>query len=277
VYMNVVDENYLPLHEHQLLAGRNFTAKAEDAVEDEVIVNEQLLKRFGLDKKGPEHAIGEVITFDKKDLTIIGVVKDFHYETVEDSIEPMIIRYLHHTNYGYLNVKIATHDIPVTRARIEAAWKKLDNIHPISAQFYDDQIETAYSQFLVMIKVIGFLGFLAICISSMGLFGMVIFTTETKMKEISIRKVHGASERSLVFLLSRGFLFLLFLAAMIALPMTYLLFDKVVLAQFVYHEPIGFVELIVGFVAILAIALLMIGSQTWRVARTNPAHVLKGE
>jgi putative ABC transport system permease protein len=277
VYMNVIDEHYLPLHSHQLIAGRNFKSRAENATEDEAIVNEQLLKRFGLDKKGPEHAIGEVISFDHKDLTIIGVVKDFHYETIEDPIEPMILRYLHPTTFGYVNVKISSNDIPGTLARIESAWKKLDNIHPLNAQFYDDQIEKAYSQFLVMIKVIGFLGFLAICISSMGLFGMVVFTTETKMKEISIRKVHGASESSLIFLLSRGFLFLLLLAGFIALPVTYFFFDKVILAEFVYHEPIGFIELVAGLIVVLAIALLMIGSQTWRVAKTNPAHVLKSE
>jgi putative ABC transport system permease protein len=277
VYMNLVDESYLPLHDHKLLAGKNFVSRAEGAEEDEVIVNEQLIKRFGFDKKNLDHAIGEVITFDRKDLTIIGVVKDFHYETVEDPIEPMILRYLQPTSYGYLNVKISGDNIPGTLAGINAAWKKLDNIHPINAEFYDDQIEKAYSQFLVMIKVIGFLGFLAICISSMGLFGMVVFTTETKMKEISIRKVHGASERSLIFLLSRGFLILLVLAAGIALPVTYFIFDKVILAQFVYHESIGIFELVAGLMIVLAIALLMIGSQTWRVARTNPAHVLKGE
>src|SRR6185369_6968013 len=97
-------------------------------------------------------------------------------------------------------------DLPATVARIEAAWKKVDKVHALDAKFYDDQIEHAYAQFSVMVKVIGFLAFLAICISSMGLFGMVVFTTETKLKEISIRKVLGASEGNLVVLLSRGFL-----------------------------------------------------------------------
>jgi putative ABC transport system permease protein len=277
VYMNLVDENYLPLHDHKLIAGRNFASRAENAQEDEVIVNEQLLKRFGLDKKGADRAIGEVITFDGKDLTIIGVVKDFHYETVEDPIEPMVIRYLHHGNYGYINVKITSKDLPATMTRIESAWKKLDNIHTMHAEFYDDQIETAYSQFLVMIKVIGFLGFLAICISSMGLFGMVVFTTETKIREISIRKVLGASEGGLVLLLSRGFFALLSLAILIALPATYFFFDKVILSNFVYHQPIGWTELFIGAGGVLVFAGFIIAFQTWNIARTNPANVLKSE
>lgn len=277
VYMNLVDENYLPLHKHKLIAGKNFSFRSENAKEDEIIVNEQLVKRFALDKKGIEHAVGEVITFDGKDLTIIGVVKDFHYETIEDPIEPMVIRYLHHGNYGYLNVKINSKDLPATMARIEEAWKKLDNIHSLQAEFYDDQIETAYSQFLVMIKVIGFLGFLAICISSMGLFGMVVFTTETKIREISIRKVLGASEGGLVMLLSRGFFLLLSISILIALPVTYIFFDKIILSNFVYHQPIGWTELVIGATGVLIFAALIIAFQTWNIARTNPANVLKSE
>ncbi len=129
----------------------------------------------------------------------------------------------------------------------------------------------------MMLKVIGFLAFLAVCISSMGLFGMVVFTTETRLKEISIRKVLGASEGKLIFLLSRGFILLLSIAAGIALPITYLFFDKVVLANFVYHDPIGWPEMLIGFLSVMGIAFLMVGSQTFKVARSNPAEVLKRE
>jgi len=128
-----------------------------------------------------------------------------------------------------------------------------------------------------MIKVIGFLAFLAISIASMGLFGMVVFTTETRLKEISIRKVLGASEGKLVYLLSKGFLLLLSLAALIALPITYLFFDKVVLSNFAYHEPIRLTEILIGFLIIMIIAFLMVLSQTLKVARRNPAEVLKNE
>ena len=163
------------------------------------------------------------------------------------------------------------------RDRIEAAWKRIDKVHPLDAHFYDDQIEEAYRQFSVIVKVIGFLAFLAVCIASFGLFGMVVFTTETKLKEISIRKVLGANEPSLVYFLSKGYLGLLVLSAAIALPSTYLLFDKLVLTQFAYHQPIHFWELTVGFWAILLLAFVLIGSQTLKAARTNPANVLKNE
>jgi ABC-type antimicrobial peptide transport system permease subunit len=87
----------------------------------------------------------------------------------------------------------------------------------------------------------------------------------------------GASERSLIYILSRGFLFLLLLSALLAIPVTYLFFEKVVLASIVYHAPITVMELSVSVIVVMAIALLMIGSQTLKVARSNPAEVLKTE
>jgi putative ABC transport system permease protein len=277
VMLNFINENYLALHEHKFLAGKNFTPKAENAEESEAIVNEQTLKRFDIGGGDPIRALGEVILIDGKKLIIVGVVEDFHYETVEEKIEPTVFRYFHYGTSGYVNAKIAAKNLPAAMSGVEDAWRKVDKVHPLEATFYDDQIEEAYSQFSVMIKVIGFLAFLALSIASMGLFGMVVFTTETRLKEISIRKVLGASEQKLVYLLSKGFLFLLCLAALIALPVTYVFFDKVVLSNFAYHEPIALTETFTGFLLIMVIAFVMVLTQTLKVTRTNPAEVLKDE
>jgi ABC-type antimicrobial peptide transport system permease subunit len=262
-----------------MIAGKNFSAELSGpgkGEESEVIVNEQVLKRFGIGQDDPNKALGEIVTVDGKKLAIVGVLKDFHYGTIENKIEPVMLRYSSEPG-GYLNVKIASKDWPATLAAIEKAWRKIDKVHSLEAAFYDDQIERAYNQFSVMIKVIGFLAFLAVCIASMGLFGMVVFTTETRLKEISIRKVLGASEWKLIFLLSKGFLLLLTLAALVALPTTYLFFDNIILANFAYHQPIGLMELTTGVLVVMAIAFLMIGSQTLKVAQSNPAEVLKNE
>ncbi|GAB4014673.1 ABC transporter permease [Spirosoma migulaei] len=277
VWLNQVDEHYLPVHNHKLVAGKNFTLRPKKGEESEAIVNEQVLKRFNIAKRDPEKALGNVVTVDGKKLTIVGVLKDFHYGTMDKKIEPVMFRYSADEPWGYLNVKIASTDLPATMASIDKAWRKLDKVHPLEAKFYDDQIEEAYSQFSVMVKVIGFIAFLAICIASLGLFGMVVFTTETRLKEISIRKVLGATEGGLVFLLSRGFLGLLLVASLVALPATYFFFDKVVLTNFAYHQPIGLSELVIGIGLVMLLAFLMIGSQTLKAARNNPAKVLKSE
>jgi ABC-type antimicrobial peptide transport system permease subunit len=277
VWQNIVDENYLPMHQHRLASGTNFTLRPKDGEESEVIVNEQVLKRFNIAKRDPQKALGEQVLVDGKKLTIVGVLKDFHYGTVENKIEPVVFRYSAEPPGGYVNVKIASPDLPATMASIGSAWRRIDKVHPIDATFYNDQIEKAYSQFSVMVKVIGFISFLAICIASLGLFGMVVFTTEIRLKEISIRKVLGATEGGLIYLLSRGFLTLLAVAALVALPATYLFFDKVILTKFAYHLPLHLYEFLVPLLAVVVLAAGLIGSQTLKAARSNPVKNLKVE
>lgn len=282
VLTNQVDQNYLPLHGYKLLAGGNFIAQPSTAqAVKEVIVNEQVLKRFNIANGDPEKAIGEEITFSNfnlhgQKLTIVGVMQDFHYGKVDNLIGPTAFMPWTPEDRTMINAKIQSTDLLATLAKIESTWKKIDRVHPFEAKFYDEEIEEAYSEFSSMIKIIGFLAFLAISIASMGLFGMVVFTTETRLKEIGIRKVMGASSGSLIYLLSRGFLTLLSIAALIALPVTYVFFDNVLLRRFPYHTPVQIVELLVGLLAVLLIAFLMIGSQTLKAARSNPVEVLKG-
>jgi ABC-type antimicrobial peptide transport system permease subunit len=276
VFLNIVDDRYLPMHKYKFLAGRNFESKSPGSEETEAIVNEETVKRFRIGKGRYERAIGETLAIDNKKLTIVGVLKNFHYGTVENKIEPMVLRYSSSPG-GYLNIMIRSNNIPETHAAIESIWRKIDPVNTLDAHFYDEQIEEAYSQFSVMIKIIGFFSFLAICIASMGLFGMVIYSTEKRLKEISIRKVLGASEGSLVYLLSRNFLLLLIIAACISIPLTWIFFDKVVLVHFAYHQPIGPGDILLGFLAVSCIAFLMIGSHTLKIARANPGRVLKAE
>jgi len=283
VLTNHVDENYVPLHEHKLAAGGNFIARPTTAeAATEVIVNQQVVKRLNIGAGDPGKAIGEEITFSNfkvngRKMIIVGVMKDFHYGKVENLIEPVAFMFWTPGDRAIINAKIQSNDIQATVAKIESAWKKIDRVHPFQAKFYDEEIEDAYSEFSAMIKIIGFLSFLTISIASMGLFGMVVFTTETRLKEISIRKVMGASSGNLIYLLSRGFLLLLSISALIALPVTYVFFENVVLTKFPYHTPVQIAELFVGLLAVLLIAFIMIGSQTMRAARSNPAEVLKSE
>ncbi|GAB3275028.1 ABC transporter permease [Larkinella harenae] len=276
-WINFVDENYVPLHRHRFLAGTNFKNRPTSGNETEVIVNEQVIKRFNIADRNPANAIGKQVIVDNIPLTITGVLKDFHYGTMDKKIEPTVFRYSAEEPGGYLNIGIKSEDYPAAIASIEEAWRKIDKVHPLKAKFYNDQLEEAYRQFEIMVKVIGFITFLAICIASMGLFGMVVFTTETRLKEISIRKVMGASESSLIFQLSKGFLLLLAIAALVALPVTYFFFDQFVLTKFVYHLPLGFGELFASVLIVMALACLLIGSQTLKAARRNPAKVLKNE
>ena len=283
VLTNHVDENYLALHGYKLIAGGNFVARpTTSSAAREVIVNEKVLKRFNIADGDPEKAIGKEITFSSfrikaRKMTIVGVMKDFHYGKVDNLIEPAAFMFWTPEDGAVVNAKIQSKNIPETMARIESAWKTIDPVHPFRAEFYDEAIEDAYSEFSTMIKIIGFLSFLAVSIASMGLFGMVVFTTETRIKEIGIRKVMGASPGNLVFLLSRSFLLLLSISAFVALPVTYLFFENFVLTNFPYHQPVQIVELSAGLLVVLLIAFIMIGSQTMKAAKRNPVETLKSE
>ncbi|MGC4020901.1 MAG: ABC transporter permease [Cyclobacteriaceae bacterium] len=279
VYYNMVDENYLPLHEHKLLSGRNFNAKAADSItETEIIVNKQVLKRFNIANQNPEKAIGEIVKVDGKEMQIIGVMQDFFYGRANDKVSEreVMLRYSN-KKANWLSVKIESRDLLSTYDKIEKAWKKIDSVHPIEAQFYDEQIAKSFAGLQASVKVAGFIAFLAISIASLGLLGMVVFTTETRLKEISIRKVLGASEAGLLLLLGKGFFILLIVAAVIALPITYLFFDQILFQEIANHTPIAFVDLTFGFLVIMLLAFVMISLQTFKATRSNPAQVLKNE
>lgn len=278
ILYNTVDENYLPLHEHKLLAGKNFTAKLDSINETEVIVCQHVLKKFNIAGNNPQKAIGEILKIKGKEVQIIGVIQDFRYGKADDKGDnrDVILRYSP-KKANWLNVKIGSPDILATYGKIESIWKKIDPVHPMDAKFFDDQIEKSFAGLKAAVKVAGFIAFLAISIASLGLLGMVVFTTETRLKEISIRKVLGASEASLLRLLGKGFFVLLILAAIIALPITYLFFDQVVFQEIGNHTSIAFMDLTMGFFAVMFLALVMISLQTFKATRTNPAEVLKSE
>jgi putative ABC transport system permease protein len=276
VSMNVVDEYYIPLHDHQLVAGKNFSPRSEQAEESEVIVNQQVLKRFNL-PKDPTLSIGEILKVGGKDLRIVGVMKDFQYGRANNESQKETIFRCTPKEIDYVNVKILSTDLVGTYAKIQSIWKKLDPVHPFEAKFYDDEIEESFRGLSASMKLAGAIAFLAVCIASLGLLGMVVFTTETRMKEISIRKVMGATEGGLVYLLGRGFFVLLAFAALIALPLTYFFFEQVMLPKIANHAPLSFIEGGIAVMAVAAIAVVMIGSQTLKVAKANPAEVLKNE
>ena len=277
IHYNSVDNKYLPLHEHKLVAGSNFTRPylSNDSLPYEIIVSKSLLDYF--DIEGPEAALGEIFTFRGRQAEVIGVINDFQYTTINNISRPFVFRNYTKNQVNYLNIKINSTDQFATRDKVEAIWKKIDDVQPIEASFYNDDIEEIYTEYAVIVKIIGYLAFLAITIALLGLLGMVIFTTETRLREIGIRKVLGATEGNLVYLMGRGFMFLLLISAVVAIPATYLLFDTVVFAEFVNRAGIGFVEIFGGTLLVFIIAVLTISSHTIRAARINPSVTLRNE
>jgi ABC-type antimicrobial peptide transport system permease subunit len=276
-WYNKIDENYINVLGLKLIAGQRFHPHAENEAESEVIVNQTLINQLRLGNNNPDKALGEFLTIDGKKLQIVGVVKDFHSNTLDGKIKPFLFRYGHGQDLQYLNVKIQSKDLPSTMDKLSRVWRKIDGVHPIQSKFYDESIQQAYSEYASMIKVVGYISFLAVAIASLGLLGMVMISAESRRSEISIRKVFGASTPRLTYLLSKSFFVLLVVSGLVALPVAYLIFDKIILRGIAYHAPIGYVELFSGFLGVLIIAMIIILSQTFKVATTNPAKVLRNE
>jgi putative ABC transport system permease protein len=274
VYYNNIDQNYLPLHGFTLIVGRNFSN--ENNSRNHVLVNEQLLKHFRISPDNPIKAVGEIVHLNGKDREIIGVVKDFHYGGAERLIEPFVFSYAP-SEAKFVSARITSGDPLAALASVEAAWRKVDHTHLLQATHYKDQVEESHSGISAILKIIGFLSFLTVSIAALGIFGMTVFTTETRLREISIRKVFGSNELNLIYLLSKGSLIMLTLSALIALPSAYLLFDKLLLPNIAYHVPVAIGDLLAGAVGVTIVVLILIGSQTLKAARCNPAEVLKYE
>ena len=277
--VNYADRNYFDLHQYEFVAGGTFPYDLEEGDPKYIVIDELFLKRFNFET--PESAVGEVLTMmdrlgDQK-LEIVGVVRDFQYVKVHNEPRPCAIIQGVSENYQFLNLLVQTDNALGLMEKLESIWTGVDKVHTFEARFYDEQIQEAYDDQATLFKLFGFLAFLAISIASMGLLGMAVFTAETRIKEISVRKVLGASVRNLIFILSRGFVIMLLIAAGIAMPLAYLFFKEMVMVDFTNRITIGPLELLSGVILVFSIGLLTISWQTGKAARTNPAETLRNE
>ncbi|MFZ1805823.1 MAG: ABC transporter permease [Cyclobacteriaceae bacterium] len=272
VFQMVIDDHYLSNLNLELLVGRNF--EQSEISKNKIIVNEIFLEKNGIESSSA--ALGKIFILDDKELEVIGVVENFHYAPLDESIESFMFRY-DERQWHVANVKIASTNILGTLTDMEESWKPLAGEKKFAAHFFEEEIEDAYSHYFVLVKICGFLGFLAITISCLGLLGMVVLTVESKTKEIGIRKVMGASISGMIVMLSKDFLKLIVIASCIALPLTYLFFDKVYFRSQHYKIPIGATEIVLSIIIILSFGLATILSQTMKAAQANPVDTLRND
>ncbi len=271
-----LDENYIANLGLTFLAGGNFDPSREGGGERHVILNERALESFGL--TDPVSAIGHAIVVnDSVLLSVIGVVKNFHFRPMNYEIGPLALRY-DTKEFGYLSAKIASGQKKAVTAAIEPIWKKVDPVHPLEWQMMSEEIDQAYtdSGFVDVLKIVGYISFLAVTLACLGMLGMAMYATQTRMKEIGIRKVMGASSFEVVFLLSKSFLILIGIAALIGTPVGYLM-GNLFLDSYAYKSPISLWVLLSGVTIMSVLGVMTISSQTWNAAVDNPVNSLRYE
>ncbi len=276
-----IDDSYIQNMKLEILAGKGFdvsTRAGSDSAEQYVVINEQAVTAFGFNS--PEQALGKQIFFGSDPETafssqVIGVVKDFHYRSLLSEIGTLVLRN-RMDGIRWANIRLNGKQLAEGVAFVEESWTEIDAIHDLSMDFHDAQIAETLITIKDSTKVVGFISFIAIVIACLGLLGISAYQAESRLKEISIRKILGASPRQIVYLLSRGFLLLLLVAVVIALPLTWWLTDSW-LSQFAYSINMNLLYFGWGVFLMLALGALTIGSQALSAALRNPIDALRAE
>jgi predicted permease len=235
------------------------------------IVNETAVKRFGY-----TDPIGKSITMWGVKGKIIGVVKDFHFNSLHDQIKPLIIRYGENADNGFAVVRTMPGKTKEALASLETITKQLNPDFQFTYTFSDDAYNKLYNNEQIVSKLSDGFSFLAIFISCLGLLGLAMFTAEQRLKEIGIRKVLGASVGSLFALLSSEFLVLVVIALVIATPVAWYAMD-IWLRNFAYHEPMHWWTFALAGAIIILIALATVSIQSVKAALVNPIKSLRSE
>ena len=271
----IVDEDYLTNMELNLVAGKFFTAEQAASNKDYIVINEEAVKK--LQYGSPLDAVGEVLIsqYDSTRKTIIGVVVDYNHRNLTRTISPMALLY-DTSQFDLLQVRY-TGGYEDAARNVEKAWAVVNPGLKIDYKEVESQIKQFYELvFGDIVKILGVVAFLAILISCLGLLGMATYATETRMKEISIRKVLGSGSTALVLLLSKGFLAVLALAIAIGVPATYFI-NNLWLELIAYHTTISIPVIVQGVLILLLFGVLTVGSQTIRTTFVNPVDNLKND
>ena len=265
-----VDGHFVPNLGLQIIAGQNFVGTPDK----QLLLNEAAAQRLGF--ADPEAAIGQRISSgDGAELTVMGVVKNFHFESLGNAIEPLILTYKPEL-FSYANVRVQAGSAPAVAQKLEQIWRALDKVHPFRYAFFDAQIEANYAEYADSIRLLGLTSGLVVLIAGLGLLGIATYKIEAKTKEIGIRKVLGASVASVVNLLSMDFFKLVLWANVLAGPVAWLLLQAT-MQQFAFRVGIGWwVFAVAGGLALL-IALLTVATQAVRAALANPVESLRYE
>jgi ABC-type antimicrobial peptide transport system permease subunit len=235
------------------------------------VLNESALKIIGY--KDP---IGKPLTFWGKKGTIIGVLKDFHFNSLHTPINPLVLRLDENIGYGAALVRTEPGKTKEALANLEKLCKQLNPKFPFTYKFSDEEYQKLYTSEQVVSRLANYFAFLAIFISCLGLLGLVMFRSEQRTREFGIRKVLGASPVTLFNLLSKEFLLLVLIAMLIASPIAWITMSKW-LQDYSYQVDISWWMFVAAGALAIVIALLTVSFQAIKAAVANPVKSLRTE
>jgi putative ABC transport system permease protein len=285
-YFFGADKDFIRTYDIDLIQGRNFDTRADSSC---IIVNETAARMLNITEvAGQSVEIGAVsrggpfrplndnnIPFTPR---VVGVVKDFHFQSLRDRIEPLVIAYNENPiqPIDYYTVKIAGTGISETLEKLKAIMVKNDEREPFEYHFLDDQLALFYIEDERRQTLLGWVALATIFIACLGLFGLATYSAEQRVKEIGVRKVLGATMANLVSLLSMDFVRLVLIANIIAFPIAWWGTTQW-LQEYAYHIDLQWWVFLVAAIAASMIALLTVSYQAFKAARSNPVKSLRSE
>ena len=271
-----VDYNFLETYGMTLDSGRFFN-ESFTSDKDACIINESARKDFKITDIEKTRFMEPRDSGKINYLPVIGVVKNFNYESLRNPIGPYILKFQNdYMLWGYITVRLSAQNYSKTITAIEDKWKEFVSNNPLQYYFLDADFELMYKQEKQNAQMAVIFSILAIFIAALGLFGLTSFTLEQRTKEIGVRKAMGSSVTGIYIVISREVIILVSVSALIAWPLVYYWAGKW-LQNFYYKINLGFFTLIVGLAIALGIAILTISYRILRAARVNPAQSLKYE
>jgi len=266
-----VDFDFFNVYDIGILEGRTFSEDFSLDKVQAVVINETAARDLGW-----EEPVGRKLYAQGKEWTVIGVTRDFHFESLHREIDPLVFMYHGNRQIDYFSIKVSPSDILSTIGFIEEKWKKFSPEFPFQYAFLDERIDRIYKAEQKLGQSFNIFTFIALSIACLGLIGLASFITEQKRKEISIRKILGADFQSIIVLLAREYMKCIAAASVIAWPISYFVMSRW-LQNFAYRINIGLWTFILSGALALIIALFTVSYQSFKAAFANPADSLRYE
>jgi putative ABC transport system permease protein len=275
--VNLIEPGLIETMQYELLAGRTFSQNRYEADKEKtVIINEAAAQHMGWK---PEEALGKKITSEwggNLNLEVIGILKNFNYESLYNEIRPMVFVAHDPSWYSFAIVHAKPGNWKSLLASLEQSWAKYNASLPFEYTFLNDQVNKQYEADKRLSEIITYLTSIAIFISCLGLYGLAAFTAEQRTKEIGVRKVLGASVSNITALLSKDFLKLVLIGNIIAWPVAHYGMSRW-LEDFAYRIDISPWIFVLAGSAALLIAILTVSFQSIKAALANPVKSLRSE
>lgn len=271
----VADFKFNNVYKPQLAAGFGFSPEGKN----EIIVDDRILKAFQLPLDSAIGSIIHLMQYDiEENLEVVGVLGNYISDGLTSSQMPLIIRNQRDTALtNLITINISTTNVNEALGKIEAGWNAVAQGKDFEPVYVDDAIEEGYAPFFNFMNLLTLAGIAVIVIAVLGQFGMALYNAESRVKEIGIRKVLGATFYSIARLFSLGTLKSLIISGLIAIPLIYLVFREMIVPSFAMQLEISELTLIATLLSLWGIVIGIVTTQTWQTAKANPSESLRSE